>query len=121
LNPIEVTAQTHPAAQESQTVQKDKAADSQGVAPKADDKSAPTKRQDDIRQKVAKEIEDVNEKLQQDNHKVVFQYDDKIHRVWLNLVDKSTGKVIEEMPPEIIRKLAERLGDIKGLIIDKHS
>jgi uncharacterized FlaG/YvyC family protein len=71
--------------------------------------------------KIQKAVDDLNRKMQHEDRAVVFDYDPKANRVWLNVVDKTTGKVLDEMPPEIIRKLVQSLGDIKGLIIDKHS
>lgn len=71
--------------------------------------------------RVQKAIDDINRKLQHQDQEVVFDYDPKANRVWLNVIDKTTGKVLDELPPDIIRKLADSLGDIKGLVIDKRS
>lgn len=71
--------------------------------------------------KIQKAVDDINQKLQHEDREVVFDYDPKINRVWLNVIDKNTGQVLDEMPPKIIRQMIESLGDIKGLVIDKQS
>ncbi|WP_303799771.1 flagellar protein FlaG [Alicyclobacillus macrosporangiidus] len=52
---------------------------------------------------------------------VHFHYEPKVHRVWLDVVDKTSGKVVEEIPPEAIRHLIESLGSTTGLLVDKRS
>lgn len=71
--------------------------------------------------KIQKAVEDINRKLQHEDREVVFDYDPKVNRVWLNVVDKKTGQVLDELPPKVIRQMIDSLGDIKGLVIDKRS
>lgn len=50
---------------------------------------------------------------------VRFHYDPKVHRVWLDVLDKQSGKVVQEIPPEAVRKMLELLLERRGLIVDQ--
>jgi uncharacterized FlaG/YvyC family protein len=59
-----------------------------------------------------------NQKLASSNLKVEFAADQPVGNIWLNIVDNTTGKVIQKLPPDSVRKAAESLS-LKGLQIDK--
>jgi len=61
----------------------------------------------------------LNKKLDTASTQVVFAKDPNSDRVWLNVVDKSTGKVITELPPETIRKIVDGYASTSGLVFDK--
>jgi uncharacterized FlaG/YvyC family protein len=62
-------------------------------------------------------VDEVNQHLGKRDTRVELQYDPAANRIWLNIVDQHTGQVIQEIPPEGIRRLLE--GDLQGLISDK--
>ncbi len=45
--------------------------------------------------------------------------DDELHRVIIKLIDKETGEVIRQIPPEELIELAKKMKDIEGLFVDK--
>src|SRR5579875_2712107 len=57
---------------------------------------------------LAKAVDHVNNgKLANSTTKVEFEYDAKSQRYWVNVVDKTSGKVISEVPPEAVRKIVD--------------
>jgi flagellar protein FlaG len=35
------------------------------------------------------------------------------------IIERETGEVVREVPPEAMRKLAERIDDLRGLLLDQ--
>lgn len=68
--------------------------------------------------KLQRVISDMNSKVKNDTE-IIFDYDKASKRVWLNVVDKVTGKVVAEMPPEVIRQIQDGYSRTAGLLIDK--
>jgi flagellar protein FlaG len=63
-------------------------------------------------------VHGMNQKLANTNLKVEFAADQPVGDIWLNVVDNETGKVIQKLPPDSVRKAAESLS-LKGLQIDQ--
>ncbi len=53
------------------------------------------------------------------NVELKFNKDDKTGQTYIKIVDKETGDVIREIPPEEVRKLAEKLDEMVGILFDK--
>ncbi|WP_029421609.1 flagellar protein FlaG [Alicyclobacillus macrosporangiidus] len=70
---------------------------------------------------VSQTLKSIDELASQHDVEIHFHYDPKVHRVWLDFVDKTTGKVINEIPPEAVRRLIESLGSTSGWLVDKRS
>ena len=45
-----------------------------------------------------------------DNNEITFQIDRNLRRPIIQIIDRSTQKVVEQIPPEYILQLAETLG-----------
>lgn len=66
----------------------------------------------------SKVVSSLNQQFASSNVKAEFASDAKSGEVWINMVDKSTGKVIFEIPSEAVRKLAEDGVSKTGLTIN---
>ncbi len=53
------------------------------------------------------------------NVKLEFNKDDETGQTYIKIVDKDTGDVIREIPPEEVRRLAEKLDEMVGILFDK--
>ncbi len=53
------------------------------------------------------------------NVELKFNKDDETGQTYVKIVDKETGEVIREIPPEEVRKLAEKLDEMVGILLDK--
>lgn len=57
--------------------------------------------------------------FQADTTRVEFEHDAKANRIWLNIVDGSTGKVILKIPPEVVRDIVDGQFAEPGLAVDE--
>ncbi len=53
------------------------------------------------------------------NVELKFNKDDETGQTYVKIVDKETGDIIREIPPEEVRKLAEKLEEMVGILLDK--
>ncbi len=53
------------------------------------------------------------------NVELKFNKDEETGQTYVKIVDKETGEVIREIPPEEVRKLAEKLDEMVGILLDK--
>jgi len=53
------------------------------------------------------------------NLELKFNTDDETGKTYIKIVDKESGEVIREIPPEEVRKLAEKIDEMVGLLFDK--
>ena len=49
---------------------------------------------------------------------VKFAYNDKIEELYVNVIDKKSGKVIRKIPSEEAMKLKETMKDFIGSLLD---
>ncbi len=66
--------------------------------------------------KTTKEFNKLSDELKLD---IKFAYNDKLDQVYLNVVDKNTGKVIRKLPTEAAMKISESMKDLIGTLFDK--
>jgi uncharacterized FlaG/YvyC family protein len=67
--------------------------------------------------KLQKGIEKLNEILAPNQTKVEMAQNAPPNQVWLNVIDSTTGQVLEKLPPEGLREFMET-HDAKGLAMD---
>ncbi len=67
-------------------------------------------------QQLTDELNQIAKKEQLD---ISFGYNDKIDKVFINIVDKSSGEVIRKLPSEEAIKFAEGMKDLLGKLFDK--
>ncbi len=65
--------------------------------------------------------EDTNRVLAQINIQLDFTVDKDLKRIVVKVIDKETGKVIRQIPPEEMLKIAKRMEEMSGVLIDKWS
>lgn len=63
-------------------------------------------------------IDQLNQRLFPQGLQAVFQYDEKAHMTWLNVINKATGQVVDRYPPEKIRQMVDA-ATTTGLSYDK--
>lgn len=67
--------------------------------------------------KLQKGIDKLNQILAPSQTKVEMAQDTPPNQIWLNVVDSTTGQVIEKLPPEGLRQFMET-HNAKGLALD---
>ena len=53
------------------------------------------------------------------NVELKFNRDQETGQTYIKIVDRDSGKVVREIPPEELRKLAEKLDEMVGILFDK--
>ena len=61
----------------------------------------------------------LNAKAESANLDISFGYNKKIDKVFINVVDKNSGEVIQKLPSEEAMKFAEGMHDLIGKLLDK--
>jgi flagellar protein FlaG len=70
-------------------------------------------------EEIHKDLEMINEQLKSANSSIQFSVDDKSNEVIVRIVDRDSGEVIRQIPPESIVRLRERMKDMSGLFVEK--
>ena len=74
-------------------------------------------------QKIQKDLDNTVKKLnsQMDSLSIniKFGFNDKLDSMYVNVTEKSTGKLIRKIPSEEAMKIAEKMKEIIGMIFDK--
>ncbi len=74
----------------------------------------------DAQKAMLKESTEKFNKMSEDlNLDVKFAYNDKIDQVYLNVIDKHTGRVIRKLPSEEAMKISESMKELVGALLDK--
>ena len=73
----------------------------------------------DIKQKLDKTVKNLNEQMKSLDTNVTFGFNDKIDTMFVNVMERSTGKIIRKIPTEEAMKLSEKMKEIVGMIFDK--
>jgi len=61
----------------------------------------------------------INEQLKSSNSSIQFSIDDKSNEIIVRIVDRDTGEVIRQIPPESIVRLRDSMRDMSGLFVEK--
>ena len=65
-------------------------------------------------------VDDVNDVLNvANNTRLQFQTHQGTGRTVIRIVEKDTGEVIKEFPPEALLDMAEKLNEMAGLLVDR--
>jgi flagellar protein FlaG len=70
-------------------------------------------------EQISKELDAINEKLNSTNSSLQFSVDDNSQELVVKVVDRDSGKVIRQIPPESIVRLRASLKEMTGLLIEK--
>ena len=87
------------------------------------DKIAAKKKEDKIDEKLKQEIieklkEKINKLISQWNIQLDFSIDKDLDKVIVKVKDRDTGKVIRQIPPEEMLRIAKSLEELSGLLLD---
>ena len=52
------------------------------------------------------------------NRSVTFEVDSKSNQLYIKIVDRETGEVVKQIPPETLRKMAKQIEQMTGNILD---
>ncbi|WP_041957406.1 flagellar protein FlaG [Sulfurospirillum arsenophilum] len=64
-------------------------------------------------------VSELNKQMDLLNTNITFGYNDKINQMFINVIEKSTGKVIRKFPTEEAMSLSAKMKEIVGIIFDK--
>ena len=73
----------------------------------------------DISEKLNKTVEKLNKQMNSLGINVQFGFNDKIKVMFVDVIEKSTGKAIRKIPTEEAMLLSEKMQEIIGTIFDK--
>lgn len=84
-------------------------------------KSAGEKNQDkkEVAEQLTKTVETLNQQMDSLGTNVQFGFNDKISTMFVDVVERSTGKPIRKIPTEEAMKLSEKMQEIIGTIFDE--
>lgn len=70
-------------------------------------------------EEVKKDLDAINTQLKLMNRSIQFSIDEGSHDVVVRLIDKESGEVIKQLPPESILRLRERMAEMSGLMVEE--
>lgn len=70
-------------------------------------------------EEIMKDLDAVNKQLRIMNRSIQFSIDERSHDIVVRVVDRESGEVIREVPPESLMKLRERMAEISGLLVEE--
>ncbi|HOO36941.1 MAG TPA: flagellar protein FlaG [Deltaproteobacteria bacterium] len=71
-------------------------------------------------EEIHKDIDAINTQLSAMNRSIQFSVDDSTHDIVVSVVDKESGEVIRQLPPESVLRLREHMSEISGLIVEEN-
>mgnify|MGYP002712223574 CR=1 FL=1 len=72
-----------------------------------------------VKTKIDSTVKELNQHMDALNTNVTFGYNDKINSMFVDVMEKSTGKIIRKIPTEEAMHLSEKMKEIVGMIFDK--
>ena len=75
--------------------------------------------EEEIKQELNNTVENLNKQMEILDTNVKFGFNDKIDAMFVNVMERSTGKMIRKIPTEEAMSLAEKMKEIVGIIFDK--
>jgi len=70
-------------------------------------------------EEIHKDLEMINEQLKSSNSSLQFIVNDKSNDVIVRIIDRDSGEVIRQIPPESIVRLRDSMKDMSGLFVEK--
>lgn len=64
-------------------------------------------------------IEHLNQHMDSLDTNIKFGFDEKAKEMFVNVMERSTGKIIRRIPSEEAMKISEKMKEIVGMIFDK--
>ena len=73
----------------------------------------------EIQKQLNNTVKKLNDQMDSLNINIKFGFNDKIDTLFVDVTERSTGKLIRKIPSEETMKLAEKMKEIIGMIFDK--
>ncbi len=73
----------------------------------------------EIQKQLNNTVKKLNNQMDSLNINIKFGFNDKIDTLFVDVTERSTGKLIRKIPSEETMKLAEKMKEIIGMIFDK--
>jgi flagellar protein FlaG len=73
------------------------------------------------REEVVQAVKELNEAAKLVDARLRFHIDKSSKRVVIEVVDETSGEVLRQIPPEVLRRLSQALGKDVGLLVDKRA
>jgi flagellar protein FlaG len=86
---------------------------------KESDDAASKKKEDDLKQELAKLTEDLNKEMNPLNINVRFGFEDKIDEMFVSVYEKDSNKLLRKIPSDEAIALMAKMREIIGIIFDK--
>lgn len=72
-----------------------------------------------FKEQISEELEKMNNRLTNKNINLEFKMHQRTHRIYVEMVDKTTKKVIKEIPSKKMLDVIGRIWDEMGIAVDK--
>ncbi len=81
--------------------------------------SAPRKSSEEARpKKLAPANQQSSVPIPETSRSVTFEVDSKSDQLYIKVIDRDTGEVVKQIPPEALRKMAKQMEQMTGNILD---
>jgi flagellar protein FlaG len=70
-------------------------------------------------EEIQKDVDAINDQLKTANSSLQFTVDDKSKELVVRIVDRDSGRVIRQIPPESIVRLRESMKELSGLLVEE--
>jgi flagellar protein FlaG len=79
----------------------------------------PLQKEGETAEEILNSIEKINIQLESTNRSIRFNVDESTKDIVVKIVNKDSGELIKQIPPQEALRLKERLQDMLGLIIEE--
>lgn len=83
------------------------------------DNQEPFRHQEQLKEKLEKMIDAMNEGLKASNKHVTYKFHEELNEYYAAIVDDSTNEVIKEIPPKKLLDFYAAMAHYNGLLVDK--
>jgi flagellar protein FlaG len=70
-------------------------------------------------EEIRKDLDVINAQLKIMNRSIQFSIDDSSHDIVVKVINKESGEVIRQLPPESAIRLREHMTEVSGLIVEE--
>jgi flagellar protein FlaG len=70
-------------------------------------------------EEILKNLDEINNQLKSMNRSIRFSIDESVKDIVVKIVDKDSGEVIRQIPPDEVLRLREHFKEMVGLILEK--
>lgn len=74
---------------------------------------------EDQKEKLTQTVKDLNDQMDLLDTNIKFGFNDKIDVLFVNVMEKSSGKSVRKIPTEEAMALSEKMKEVVGMIFDK--